>query len=125
MSEFWWGVLSLPIVLASIGVAAGALLGGWRALEWWYENRIVGLRQPARFGERPGPIGFMTVSHLGDRRQIVSALAVVPRCIVVNIFPGRAVVFVGKGHKVNLAEQKRVWQAIEKAMHDIATEEAQ
>jgi len=39
MSDFWWGVFALPLVLLAVAVAVYAVLGSWLVLEKWAEHR--------------------------------------------------------------------------------------
>lgn len=39
MSDFWWGVLALPLILVVIGLAACIVMGGWICAEKWAEHR--------------------------------------------------------------------------------------
>jgi hypothetical protein len=39
VSDFWWGVLALPLILVGLGLAVTVVLGGWLLAERWFERR--------------------------------------------------------------------------------------
>jgi len=75
MTEFWWGVLALPIIAAAVAVAAGAVFGAWLLVEKWFEGRWKRLK-PVSLPEAIGDseMRLWTSGDLGMRGAFASVI---------------------------------------------------
>lgn len=74
MSEFWWGVMALPIILASTAGAAAAVFGAWLTIERWARGRW-GKLQPVSFPHHVGgKLDLWTAGDLGKRGQFAASI---------------------------------------------------
>lgn len=39
MSDFWWGVVALPLIALTAAITVYAVLGAWLVAEHWFERR--------------------------------------------------------------------------------------
>jgi hypothetical protein len=124
MSEFWWGVLALPLIAAALGVAAIALFGGWLLLEKWYESRFRKLESISLPEELSGRLSSIwTLGNSGARGAVASNVLTRPHAFMFQpIMGGCALVFVAGKPDIKLVHT--VNRAIDKALLDVAKEDA-
>lgn len=96
MSEFWWGVLALPIIVAAVAGAACLGFGAWLLIEKWFVGRYRKL-EPIRFSEAFGDDHkFWTVASLGLRGGIASLILAGAHARLVKFGSAAVVIIWGK-----------------------------
>ena len=132
MSEFWWGVLALPIVLVSVAAAAAAVFGAWLLIEKWRKHRYASLSQTAtwpvksRMNDDPTQRPLMWVgkpADLGDRGLAAVHVLLWPKVSFFIPLRGTGIIFMRGGYKVEPQLQKNMARAIRSAMEDINDKE--
>lgn len=75
MTEFWWGVLALPIIALAVAAAAAAVFGGWLLVEKWFEGRwkkLNAVSLPEAIGD--SEMRLWTSGDLGIRGAFASVI---------------------------------------------------
>jgi hypothetical protein len=123
VSEFWWGVLALPVIALAVGAAAAALLGGWLLAEKWYERRFQKLdavRLPEEIGAK---FSIWTLGNSGARGAIAANILTRPHAFMFQpIMGGCALILVAGKPDVKLVHL--VNRSIDKALLDVCKEDA-
>jgi hypothetical protein len=120
MSEFWWGVLSLPIIAVAVAAAASAVFGGWLLIEKWSIGRwhkISAAETPHMCGTPKFPM--WAAPNLGRLGAYTSLMAAGARGFDISIGAGKAIIFVSATAK-DAQRARLISRAIERAMIDIA-----
>lgn len=121
MSDFWWGVLALPIVVVALAVAASAAFGAWLLFEKWSAGRWASLqdiRVPEKVG-RDGGFQTWTAAHSGNRGGYLSMLLAGGRGFRFRLTPSTAVLFVSAG-KTDIPRAKIIRRALDRALEEAA-----
>lgn len=119
MSDFWWGVLALPIVVVALAVTASAVLGAWLLYEKWSARRWAGLQEiriPEKIG-RDGGFQTWTAAHSGNRGGYLSMLLAGGRGFRFRLTPRTAVLFVSAG-KTDIKRAKVIRRALDSALEE-------
>lgn len=131
MTDFWWGFLALPLVIAGAAVLVILVLGAWHVTDLWRSRRITRMRETARWPlksveNEPGKMPLAWVGwagSLGDRGGAASAMLTWPNAWSFQVWPGAALVFTWGGGKSDPQLRRNVQRAILKAMEDINNDE--
>ncbi|ACL42289.1 hypothetical protein Achl_4338 (plasmid) [Pseudarthrobacter chlorophenolicus A6] len=121
MSDFWWGVLALPIVVVMLAVAASAFFGAWLLYEKWSAGRwarLQEIRVPEKVG-RNGGFQTWTAAHSGNRGGYLSMLLAGGRGFRFRLTPRIAVLFVSAG-KTDIERAKIIRRALDSALEEAA-----
>lgn len=124
MSEFWWGVLSLPIVVAALAVTASAVMGAWLLYEKWATQRWTRLQEvqvPEKIGTE-GRFQTWTAARTGNRGGYLSLLLAGGRGYCFRLTPGTAVLFLSAG-KTDTKRARIIRAALERTLSESAKAE--
>lgn len=120
MSDFWWGVLALPLIALVVAAAAAALFGSWLLLEKWTASRYRKLEPvelPEAFNQERD---FWTAGDLGKRGAVASIVLAGGNVHMLRIGSG-AIFFAGG--KPDKANSRMIQRALQKALLDVAKAE--
>lgn len=122
MSEFWWGVLALPLIALVAAVGVAAVFGGWLLLEKWYEHRFNKMKPislPRSIGGRK--LEMWTLGDLGQRGRIAANVLTRPHAFMFQVFVGGgALIYVGG--TPSLAAVNTVDRSLSRAVQEVAKE---
>lgn len=102
MSDFWWGVLALPLILVAIATAVAIVLGAWLLMERWSERRTGEMNYD---GDEYEPI---------YRRRPATWILVAPRLRRLKLGFGCSLIYVRGLNRVS----KKRFHAAEAAVND-------
>lgn len=122
MSEFWWGVLALPLIALALSAAVAAVFGSWLLLEKWSASRwrkLEPVKMPEALG---GELKLWTMGDLGLRGAFASVVLAGAQVRMLRV--GSAAIFITWG-KSGKAESRKIQAALRTALYDIAKEEAE
>lgn len=121
MSEFWWGVLALPLIALTLAAAVAALFGSWLLLEKWAESRWRKL-QPVNLPEAlGGELNLWTAGDLGLRGSFASVILAGGNVRMLRLGPAAMFFAWGKPDKAN---SRMIQTALRNALHDVAKDAA-
>lgn len=126
MSEFWWGVLALPIIAVAVAAAVGAVIGAWILIDKWSVDRwskLPPVELPVKFS-RPWGGGGWTPGYAGKRGAYTSLLLTTMKGFTIRITSGIAIQVIYGGGKLDIQRSKLLLRALEKAMVDVSEEAA-
>jgi len=122
MSEFWWGVLALPIIALAIAAGVAAIFGSWLLLEKWTASRWKKL-EPVRLPEAiGGELKMWTMGDLGLRGSFASVVLAGGQVRTLRI--GSAAIFFAWG-KPDEAATRKIQTALRNALYEVAKEDAE
>ena len=117
MTEFWWGILALPLIALALAAAIAALFGSWLLLEKWSAGRFRKL-EPVRMPEAlGGEMQIWTQGDLGLRGGFASVILAGGEVRTLRL--GSAALFLAWG-KPDKAESRKIQRALLKALLEIA-----
>ena len=121
MSEFWWGVLALPIIALAIAAAVAALFGSWLLLEKWEAGRWRKL-EPVKMPEEIGSeMKLWTQGDIGLRGSFASVVLAGGQVRTLRI--GSAALFLAWG-KPEPAASRKINNALKNALLEVAKQDA-
>lgn len=121
MSEFWWGVLALPLIALAVAAAVAAVFGSWLLLEQWSAARfrkLEPIKMPEALG---GEMELWTMGDLGLRGAFASVILSGAQVRTLRL--GSAALFLAWG-KPDKAATKKIQKALQRTLHEIAKEQA-
>lgn len=120
MSDFWWGVLALPLGALTLSAAVAALFGSWLLLEKWATSRwrkLEPVKLPEAFAK---DLDFWTVGDLGKRGAFASIVLAGGTVRMLRIGSGAIFLVGGKPDEAN---SRMIQRALQKALLDVAKAE--
>lgn len=124
MSEFWWGVLALPIIVTALAAAASAVMGAWTLYEKWAIQRWTRLQEvqvPEKIGAE-GRFQTWTAARTGNRGGYLSLLLAGGKGFCFRLTPGTAVLFLSAG-KADTKKARIIREALERMLSESAKAE--
>ncbi|SEE83048.1 hypothetical protein SAMN04489740_2705 [Arthrobacter alpinus] len=124
MTEFWWGVLSLPIIVLAAAAAVGATIGAWHLIDQWSQARwrkLPPVEMPVQYGDPKGWNGW-TLGKSGTRGAFLSLLLTGMKGFTVRITSGLAIMVVYGTDKRDQQRSAILYRALDKAMADVCKE---
>lgn len=111
MSDFWWGVLALPLIALTLAAAIAALFGSWLLLEKWATFRYRKLEPITWPEELGGETALWTAGDLGHRGTTAATILAGAHVRRLRLGSGVAIFAWGKpevriGRKIHKALQK-------------------
>lgn len=100
MSDFWWGVLALPLIVLGVAVLVGTVLGTWLLAEHWAKGRT------AEMNFEPD---WQSTAY---RRTPAAWVLAAPKMRRFKLGFGCALLYVRGMNRV----EKTTWQRIERAV---------
>jgi hypothetical protein len=123
MSEFWWGVLALPIIVAALAVAAIAVFGAWCLLELWGKRRFNRLRA-VKVSENAGAkFSLWTQPQTGLRGALTSMLLTGTKGFMMQLSTSTALIIL-HGIPDDPSRARILNKALERAIIECSKEEA-
>lgn len=119
MSEFWWGVLALPLIALAIAAGVAAIFGSWLLLEKWSASRwrkLEPINMPRAIGKE---MGLWTAGEIGLRGAFASVILAGGE--VRSLRLGSAALFLAWG-KPDKANSRKIQRALSKALLEVAKE---
>lgn len=97
MSEFFWGMLALPLLAVVAALAAGGIMWGWEQIDTWRERRFDKLTEVrlARPAVKLGDHQMWTKPDLGRRGLIAANIMTRPKAYLFTPLAGIGFIFVG------------------------------
>lgn len=124
MSEFWWGVLALPIIAVAVAAAVGAVIGAWLIIDKWSEARwrkLPPIDLPDKHFYPWGGSGWLP-GHSGLRGGYLSLLLTGMKGFTIRVTGSVGIIFVWGSDKSNQQRAKLLRRALDKAMVDVSKE---
>lgn len=124
MTEFWWGVLALPLIALSVAAAAAALFSAWLLYERWVGGRLEKLA-PIDIGSHVGSENFpiRTATRLGGRGRLAAMLLLANKAGYFRVSPNLAITFVTVQGIRSPKEIRAVQTAMEKTIDDLTEQD--
>lgn len=122
MSEFWWGVLSLPIIIVAVAAAVAAVLGTWHLIDAWSEARwrkLPPVAMPEKYGTPKGFNGW-TNGDSGRRGAFISLLLTGMKGFGFRVTSNIGVLVIYGATKSDQQRAKILHRALEKAMVEVS-----
>jgi len=121
VSEFWWGVLALPVIALALAAVSAAVFGGWLLIEKWSAGRYRKL-EPVRMPEAiGGELKLWTMGEMGLRGTFASVVLSGGQVRTLRL--GSAALFIAWG-KPDRRDAKKMQRALQNALQEVAKEEA-
>lgn len=123
MSEFWWGVLALPLIALAVAASAGAVFGAWLLVEKWFEMRWLKLKPvelPEAIGR--GEMQLWSAGDLGVRGSFSSVMLSGGKVRGIRIGTG-AIFFAWGKHDTKKA--RTIQTALRNALYEVVKEETE
>lgn len=119
MSEFWWGVLALPLIAIAIASAVAAIFGSWLLLENWSAARFRKL-EPVKMPEAlGGEMKLWSQGDLGLRGGFASVILAGGQVRSLRLGSAALILAWGKPDKV---ESRKIQRALTNALIEVAKE---
>ena len=122
MSEFWWGVLALPLIALALSAAIASVFGSWLLLEKWSASRwrkLEPIRMPEALG---GEMKLWSAGDVGLRGSFASVILAGGQVRTLRI--GSAALFIAWG-KPDKANSRKIQRALSRALIEVAKESAE
>lgn len=125
MTEFWWGILALPLIALSVAAAAAALFGAWLLYEKWVGGRLEQLA-PIDIASAIGSSKFplRTATRLGARGRLATMMLLANKAGYFRVSPNLAIAFVTVQGIREPKEIRAVQTAIEKTIDDLTEQDS-
>jgi hypothetical protein len=120
VTEFWWGVLALPLIALALSAAAAAVFGTWLLLEKWSAGRYRKL-EPVQMPEAVGgELKLWTMGDLGLRGAFASVVLSGGQVRMLRL--GSAALILAWG-KPDSQDTKKIQRALQRALQEVAKED--
>lgn len=120
MTDFWWGVLALPLIALTLAAAIAAVFGSWLLLEKWARGRYRKL-EPIKWPEDIGAeMNLWTMGDLGQRGTAASTILAGAHVRMLRL--GSGAVFFAWG-KPKVATGRKIQTALRNALLDVTKAE--